>query len=223
MDIIGTSEQKFMIMLKERIDTLEDQVRELSKQLDNQKHTNKSFFYYFRIEANDSRIEDIDVYLDEIFRNRNVYEPTFACWYHYENDTEISVVMSLMKPISSISIETLLRSDKYAVVDMIPIDFALFKWLFYNDEDRHNIKEYSPDWESDFEPGYFNNDDTVYWSRYVCEMETDIEIDRNMTTQPFTQSWNYDKSPRIQQYLKKKIFVKHAWSDIIGLMHFFLD
>jgi hypothetical protein len=219
----GTSEQKFMIMLKERIDALEDQVRELTTQLDNQKHANKSLFYYFSIEANENSIENVNSYIDEIFRNRHVYEPTFACWKHYKTNNDISVVMSLIKPISSMTMEALLKSDKYSIVDIIPIDFALFKWLFYNDENVDNVKEYHPDWESDFEPGYFNNDDTEYWSRYVCEMETDVEIDRFMTTQPFTQSWNYNNSPEVQDYLKRKVFVEHAWSVVLGLSDVFMD
>lgn len=219
----GTSEQKFMIMLKERIDALEDQVRELSSQLDNQKHANKSLFYYFSIEANDDNIQNIDVYLDEMFRNRHVYEPTFACWLHYENHNDISVVMSLMKPLSSMTMEALLKSEKYAITLLIPIDFALFKWLFYNDEDINNVKQFHPDWDSDFEPGYFNNDDSKYWSRYVCEMETGVEIDRFMTTQPFTQSWNYNNSREVQNYLRKKVFVQHALSDVLGLTYVFFD
>jgi hypothetical protein len=85
------------------------------------------------------------------------------------------------------------------------------------------VIEFHPDWESDIEPGYFNNDYTEYWSRYVCEMETDIEIDRHMTTQPFTTSWNYDKSPKVQKYLKKKIFVEHKLSDILGMLYMFMD
>jgi hypothetical protein len=223
MDIQGTSEQKFMIMLQERIDALEDKVRELSVQLDNQKNTNKSLFYYFNIEAKEENIDNINDYLDEIFRNRNIFQPDFACWSHLDRFNDFSIVMSISEPLSCATIEALLTSDKYTIMKTIPIDFALFKWLFYNDEDINKVSTFHPDWDSDFQPGYFNNDYTEYWSRYVCEMETYIEIDMEMTTQPFTSSWNYNNSPVIQKYLMKKIFVDHAWSDILGLMYVFTD
>ena len=39
----------------------------------------------------------------------------------------------------------------------------------------------------------------------------------------FCVSWNYNDSPGVQEYLKNKIFVEHAWSDILGLFNLFMD
>lgn len=229
MDIDGTPEQMFMIMLKERIDKLENKILHLTNELKQQKElyneSKKSLFYYVNItightdedsdEDNDKELtqNEFDKCLDEVFKNRIHYEPIFACWNI--KGKSMCMLFALDEPLLTATMEQLLRSDMYAIDTILPVDITFFKWYFYQNKEfgssdanyDENIFYHMPD----------NQNFVEYWWRYTNDFETDQDLYPYMTDVPFTISDNYGRSHSVQEFLRKKIFVQHDWTDLLRL------
>lgn len=217
-DIKSTPEQLFAIMMKERIDVLEDTVRQLQEDVkDLRLKSNQSLFHLFTLTINTVDDDEpcqslIDSCLDDVFRHRDVYEPSFAAWTFSSNTIRIAI--SLSEQIGEGQMKELIQSDGYTIENHNTLDFALFKELFYNEsvvEDDDNDAIFFP------HPGF-----TIeYWWRHTTDFDTDVDLYPHMTNQPFTKSDNYGRSASVQQYLREKIYVRKEWSDLLRFHYIF--
>jgi hypothetical protein len=221
MDMKCTPEQLFMIMLKERIDKLEDNVLQLTNELNQQQElyneSNKSLFFYIKITLEESdevlTQNEFDEYINEIFKNRKDYEPNFACWNNKGKD--IYILFALDEPLLQKCMEQLLHSDKYVINTILPVDLALFKWYFYQNKEFGSL-------DANYDENIFfhmpdNHNFVEYWWRYTTDFETDQDLYPYMTDEPFTKSENYGRSHSVQEFLRKKIFIEHDWTDLLRL------
>jgi hypothetical protein len=230
-DLSGKPEQMFAIMLKERIDVLEDTLADLRKEVEelrvNAGKSERSLFHYFIISLNDDNTfsEDkydnlpqhvIDSCLDEIFKNRHIYEPTFAVWR--VRGQSFHVAISLYKELSSQEMTELLRSEMYTIDNHKVLDFGLFKWLMYGDREFGTL-------EDDNDATFFPREGDAYmeyWWRCTTDFDTDIDLWPHMTQDPFTKSDNYGRSQKVQSFLKDQIYRCHNWSDLLRLHYIFM-
>jgi hypothetical protein len=217
-DIKSTPEQLFAIMMKERIDVLEDTVRQLQEDVkDLTLKSNQSLFHLFTLTINTVDDDEpcqslIDSCLDDILRYREVYQPSFAAWSISGNTMRIA--MSLYQQTGAGQMKEMIKSDAYKIDNHNTLDFALFKELFYSDrviEDDDNDAMFFP------HPRY----NIEYWWRHTTDFDTDVDLYPNMTEQPFTKSDNYGRSASVQQYLRDKIYVHKDWSDLLRLHYIF--
>lgn len=227
--ISGTPEQMFAIMMKERIDKLEDTLLNLQDEIQNLhkavQNTNASMFHYIVLELKSDCNEDdedeeleqdtIDACLDEMFKNRNVYEPTFAAWHVYGKIFKLAIVLN--EPLSGQELIRLLQSDMYNITRHKCPDISLFKWLFYGNFE-HIVCD-NDDNDAIFFPS--NNSYIEYWWRHTTDFETDCDFNPYMTQQPFTKSDNYGRSASVQRFLKEKIYKHHDWSELLRLHYIF--
>jgi hypothetical protein len=230
MDIVnGTPEQMFMIMLKERIDDLENKVSYLTSELEKQKENEqKSYFFVLHISfKHDDDVESDgdnepppelkDKYINQIFRNRHVYEPNFAAWSVY-NDS-VFIALALREPLSITDMKHMIENDKCKIEKFSMFDYGLFKMLFYENSEYLNTDNRD---EAMFYPHEDSN--TEYWWRGdgATDVETDLDISPVMTTETFTESYNYGKSETFQKHLKKLIYKEHAWTKLLKYDHMVL-
>lgn len=197
-NLTGTVEQKFMIMLQERIDKLEDQVLSLTNELNEQKELNKqlnlSRFYHISVDIEATNNGCLHPYIDELFRNRSVFQPVFAAWRMLGQNT-LCMALALETPTSQFKMKQLMTSCLYTINSIVSLDHSLFKTFFYGDN-QHTFKESS-----------------VYWWRYVLYKG----FETHMTTEPFTSSTNYTGSFVAINIIYIKIYVDHDWFNLLGL------
>lgn len=125
------------------------------------------------------------------------------------------MLFALDEPLSKTSMEELLHSDMYVINTILPVDLVYFKWYFYQNQEFGSL-------DANYDENIFfhmpdNHNFVEYWWRYTTDFETDQDLYPLMTNEPFTKSENYGRSHSVQEFLRKKIFVEHDWSDMLRL------
>ena len=219
-DLHVTAEQKFIFMLKERIDKLEDEMYHLKNKLEEHESLetihNASRFHYLNISYNVSKIHKEEV-LDTIFRNRDIYEPCFASWIvdDDENGSDINIAIVTEKPISSLVFKKLIAHDDIGVNTYESIDYRMFRNLFFYESSKSLINFV------DDAPMFYQacsmSGIVEYWWRYATYNNDEFAINTKMTKEPFTQSNNYSTSDCIQKEIHKRIYVDKDIAELLQI------
>lgn len=203
MELTATTEQKFMMMLQERISKLEDELLHLEKQL-----TISSASQYHKLEFNLPFQEGDDIQiklekvLDHIFHHRKTIEPVFAAWSWHLTDNKLMITMVLTTkyPITEDQMKKYIEHPhlSYSSFNDLYTFIQFFKY-YYHDEDEGDTSYNYEYWHSHY--GYLYN-----------------LIEYEFTDEPFIQSKNYNASKELQSHLRKWIFhSNNNWVDILRL------
>lgn len=203
MEITTTPEQQFIIMLQERINTLEDELLRLERRIQEE---NASQYHKIDIQIPFKEGDSIQIkmneVLDQVFHYRKQIQPVFAAWnWHFSQDKLlITLLLSTKEPIIKEQMEKYLPYS-HMIYSSFP-DQCLFIQYFnyyYHDEDEGDTIYNYEYWHSHY--GYLY-DFTEY----------------EFTDEPFTQSKNYNASKELQFCLRKWIFNKQTkWIDILRI------
>uniref|UniRef100_A0A6C0CQS8 Uncharacterized protein n=1 Tax=viral metagenome TaxID=1070528 RepID=A0A6C0CQS8_9ZZZZ len=203
MEITATTEQKFMIMLHERINTLEDELLRLEKQIQNSTSS-----HYHKIDVKipfqhgnnmTSKIKEV---LNLIFNHRKKFEPIFAAWNWHISHEQLLITLILTTKYSITEEQMKKYIENLSITYTAFYDLYIFIQYFnnyYHDEDEGDTKYNYEYWHSH------------YGNLYNL---TDYEF----TDEPFTKSKNYNDSKELQYYLRKWIFhPQKNWIDILRI------
>lgn len=196
----GTPEQNFMIMLKERIDYLEDQLLKLEKTVLELKSTR---YHHIKIKTDKNTIHEV---LNHIFSNRKKIQPVFAAWYWLKQDDtlHINLILTTHEEIREdimkdhLDIGGTYECNYSPIMDLFMF-IQYFQTYFRNEDEADEVYPYE------------------YWHcRYGCLFD---KIQSEMTDEPFISSVNYNACPELQQRLRHWIFDKSNWVDILRIFY----
>jgi hypothetical protein len=214
-EISGTSEQTFMIMLKERIDKLEDEVTSLRKKLEEHEaletiHNASRFHYLSLLHKKSLKLTDI---LNIVFRNRCAFEPVFASWKQYNNEDDddddclIYIVIATSAPISYAVFQKLIEHEDIKIQNHESLDYAMLKTMFFCEHGSEDVPRFYPSTNCDIQ--------IEYWWRFCSDFDTDVDLNPYMSNDLFTISDNYGKSKLVQQYLERCIYSDKLFNDLL--------
>lgn len=199
MDIPGTIEQSFLIMLQERIERLEDEFLRLEKSF----NTTRYHRLEIKTEIDDNIPADkkLTEILNEIFKKRSQFHPVFAAWSWsiHNNILFINFIFTTKEPIyMNIMKEYISHPDitYFNIMDLYT--FIQYFNYYFHDED-----------EGDEKYCY------EYWHLYYGYLY-DV-IDNTLTEEPFITSKNYSSCKEHQKRLRKWLFQQTNWVDILRI------
>ena len=203
MEMNATAEQEFMIMLQERINTLEDELLRLERNI--QEH-NASQYHKIDIQTafkeGDTIKKKIEELLDQIFHYRKKIEPVFAAWnWHFSQDKLLMTLLLTSKnPIAEKEMKEYLNYPDMTYSSFCDLyTFIKYFKYYYHDEDEGDTIYNFEYWHSHY--GYLYD-----------------FIDYEFTDEPFTKSKNYNPSDELQSRLRRWIFKEHNnWVDILRI------
>ena len=217
-DLHVTAEQKFIFMLKERIDKLEDEMYHMKKKFEEHEGLesihNASRFHYLNISY--QGVKPKEEVLDIIFRNRDIYEPCFASWIvdDDENESDISIAIVTEKPLSCLVFKKLIVHDDIEINTYESIDYRMFRNLFFYESSKSLINFV------DDAPMFYQacsmSGIVEYWWRYAY-INDELAINPKMTNEPFTQSDNYSTNDNIQKDIHKRIYVDKDIAELVQI------
>lgn len=203
MELVSTPEQKFIIMLQERISTLEDELLRLEKCIENY---NASRYHKIDIKTpfhdGDILKTKINEILNHIFQHRKIIEPVFAAWNWCitYNQLLINIILTTKNAITEEQMKKYINHPNicYSHFKELYLFIQYFQ-QFYHDEDEGDT--------------YYCYE---YWHSHYGFLQNFIEYE--FTDEPFTQSKNYNDSAELQRYLRKWIFNKeNSWVYILRI------
>ena len=203
MEMTSTPEQQFMMMLQERISTLEDEMLHLERQVQKSKASQ-----YHKLDLQiplldgESVQPKIEIALNAIFHHRKKMEPVFAAWTWHSSGHKLFVTMVLTTrfPITEEQMKTYLDAPYLSYSSLHDLyTFIQYFNYYYHDEDEGDTLYNYEYWHSHY--GYLYD-------------FTDYEL----TDEPFTQSKNYHPSKELQSHLRKWIFHSQKnWMDLLRI------
>jgi hypothetical protein len=225
-ELEGTAEQKFMIMLKERMDKLEDKIASLEEKFkeheDSDGNHSASRFHFFNISYKPVEQSETSEclkkhMLDIIFHNRDIYEPCFATWKFVadEDDTSIKILIVTTDPVSSSKLTGSITHDEIEVISQDRLDYGMLRSLFFYDGVKCLVN-YGED-----APMFYQQDGmkkkVEYWWRYIPEVVTGAINNVILTRDPFTSSDNYSASDMVQKYIHKCIYRDGDFAELLNI------
>ena len=203
MELLSTPEQEFMIMLQERINTLEDELLRLEKRI-----YNYTASQYHKIDIIVPFLEEnvlktkINELLDHIFQYRRKMEPVFAAWNWRILDKQLlmTVLLTTKKSITEEQMKEYILHPNMSYSSFCDLYvFIQYFQQYYHDEDEGDT--------------YYCYE---YWHSHYGFLQNFIEYE--FTDEPFTQSKNYNDSTDLQRCLRKWIFDKeNSWVYILRI------
>ena len=193
----GTPEQNFIIMLKERMDYLEDQLLKLENTILQLKSTR---YHHIKVKTNTKTIPEV---LNYIFLNRIKINPAFSAWYwSKQNDTlHINLILSTHEEIREDIMKEYLNDPmiSYNPISDLYTFIQYFQTYFHDEDEADEVYPYE------------------YWHcRYGCLFD---KSQSEMTDEPFISSVNYSPCKELQQKLRQWIFDKCNWIDILRIFY----
>ena len=201
-----TAEQRFMLVLQDRIDSLYDEVQDLKSQLISIKNIS-SHFHHIKIKKKfevkpDNIRDELDNVLNNVFRQRKLFLPKFAWWRWDDedcldaNDDNIyewyfDLYMLTTEKISTEILKYYVSSETYEIDKFDTIEMYMFvKYLKYEVNGLHD-------------------DSTVEFWQYKGGINIDYGIFDfdwyDGLDKPFTRSEQYNKHANIQKNIKKSV------------------
>jgi hypothetical protein len=216
-----TPDKRFMIMLKERIEYLEAELKHVKTKFALHESANNihnaTRYHFMKVCLIDNEIfgkEVINKTLDILFRNRVAFSPRFAAWKVINNTLEI--VFAIQESLSVIVFRNYLEHESMTIKQHNGLDYALFKRMFFNDHETHN-KVTPPI----FHYLYQQDHKTMleYWYSRTEGTCTDADLDGNMESSPFTASKNYKGSSSVQnqRHLVEEIYKNKMFDDMMDV------
>lgn len=209
VELKANPDQCFMLMLCERLEKLEDEVSSLRAELKNHKrrphaHRTSNYHIVHLVKCYEDVPADIDAelktMLDDVFRNRRHFHPTFATW-HWYYDFELDVLhveftLCTRRSLFESALKRYILKEGYDVgfYEMVP-DYFMFLKHFYD-----NVYNVLMDDHAKIEIWARSNIPEVF-----------------MNAEPFTTSKNYDGNPQ-NQFLLKQCICNNEWNWDINLL-----
>lgn len=203
MELNATPEQKFMIMLQERINTLEDELLQLEKRI--QTYTASQYHKIdikLPFQEGDILKTKLNEALNHIFHNRRKMEPVFAAWNWCISDQQllITIVLTTKQHITEEQMKKYIHHPdmSYSCFQDLYLFIQYFQ-QYYHDEDEGDT--------------YYCYE---YWHSHYGFLQNFIEYE--LTDELFTESKNYNDSADLQKSLRKWIFNKeNSWAYILRI------
>lgn len=128
-----TPEQAFIIMLKERIDRLEDELLSLEQRFQTQ-------FHRIEIQTTQSKLDVLNL----IFKDRSIFQPVFAAWNwtQYNDQCFINIVFTTQRSVSQRFFQDL--PGMYTPIPDLYTFVQYFQTYFHDEDegDTHYSYEY---------------------------------------------------------------------------------
>ena len=228
-DLKGTAEQRFMIMMNERIGCLEETLHELSTKFDekldalqnDKEDTTRSQFHFLVVEKQfperslqsdiglEEMTEHVHGVIDGVFRNRKTFRPHFAHWMwscrHDETDDPDDRYVSSVVVTITLCLQVPMSTPRLRELVADDTAYSVTEHA-YMDYSRFLARMQYDD-TMVIEPDSNEAEcGTEAWLYVWINTHGPAIADPYMNDDPFTKSTNYDASKEMQLYIRDKVF-----------------
>jgi len=196
-----TAEQRFILMLQDRLDSLYDEVQDLKRQLTSAHFHHIKIKKTYEVKPRNIRHE-LDNVLNSVFKQRKVFLPKFAWWSWDHEDCldanddnvyewDVNFYILTTEKISSEILKSYVSSETYEIDKCDTVEMYMFvKFLKYEVNGLHD-------------------DSTVEFWQYKGGINIDyglFDFDwYDGLDKPFTESEQYNKHSNIQKSIIKSV------------------